>query len=681
MEKRSSGKQGEEKEVPKRPSNTEGLRGTLGNSDRIEALRERLYRRGGATDFVTRHALHDGLPGGHTESTAARGGAWASQAAATPHAPGSASLPQGTAPGAQNPFMKHKTRTRFRIIVALVGLAFFVAALVFSSSFLFFGSNTISGENISIDVNGPFTIGGGDQMSLQIAVANENAVAVESALLVIGYPQGTQSASEPGKELFTERIPLNRIDSGEVVNVPVRALVYGEENEEKTVTVSVEYRVSGSNATFFKEADLYRFKISSSPVTLSVDTVRSVTSGQEVEIELTVQSNASAPVSDLLIQATYPNGFDFASAEPAPDSNKDTWSIKELKPEERKTITIKGIVTGKQNEERVFDVSVGVANERDRFALASHFVSNEFGIAIEEPFLAVTTQINGTDKNPIAVKHGEHVSVRVTFENTLEDALYDVEVTARLDGNALDEGRVSAVGGFYESSNNLVTWNYVDTKTLKEVPPGSKVDLTFTLIPEEEVNRSPEITMDFAVKGKRVYEDRVPRELTGILTRTVQIESKVAYDSSMVYSDGPFTNTGPVPPIAEKTTQYAVLMTVENGSNSITGAEVTAVLPPYVTWLDLVTPGDTVKYNATSRQLTWDIGDVEANTREEVWMQISFTPSLAQVGETPTLLRDQQFKAMDRFTGTSLRATGYALSTVLSDDPDPNLRDGRVRDE
>lgn len=672
MDKRASQQTSDtqkEKTVPDHRSKT---RETLGGSDRIEALRERLYRRGADAEFVERHAMSTNGKEEHAHTTPrGRGDAWSS------------TQKSDTVPTQQahNPFMKHKKRKRYRIVVALAGVAFFVVALLLSSSFLFFGNNTISGNNISISVNGPFTVGGGDQMPLQVAVSNENAVAVESALLVIEYPSGTQSASEVGKELFTERIPLNRIDSGEVVNVPIRALVYGEENEEKVVHVSVEYRVSGSNATFFKEADPYRFKISSSPVTLTVDTVRSVTSGQEIELELSIQSNAPSPVSDLLVQATYPFGFDFLSAEPEPVSEKDTWRIPELKPEEKRTITVRGVLTGKQNEERVFDVSVGVANERDRFALASHFVSNQFGIAIEEPFIGLSSNINGSDDEVVVIGHDGFITGTVSFKNTLENTLYDGEVTASLAGNALDETEVVPSGGFYDSADNTITWSYVDLESLEEIPPGKELQLTFRLTPKEDVSRSPEITMDFAVKAKRVYEDRVPQELSGILTRTVRLETDIKFDSSVIYSDGPFTNTGPVPPIAEEVTQYTVLMSVDNGSNGITGGVVTATLPTYVTWLDLVTPGDIVRYNATTREITWNIGDMEANTREEVWMQISFKPSLSQVGSTPVLIRDQQFRATDRFTGTALRENEFALSTALLDDPDQSLANGSVRRE
>ena len=60
-------------------------------------------------------------------------------------------------------------------------------------------------------------------------------------------------------------------------------------------------------------------------------------------------------------------------------------------------------------------------------------------------------------------------------------------------------------------------------------------------------------------------------------------------------------------------------------------------------------------------------------------MQVSFLPSLTQVGTTPTILEAQRFKATDRFTGTIVRAEHSALTTGLYYEEDKDLRDGRVR--
>jgi hypothetical protein len=123
------------------------------------------------------------------------------------------------------------------------------------------------------------------------------------------------------------------------------------------------------------------------------------------------------------------------------------------------------------------------------------------------------------------------------------------------------------------------------------------------------------------------------------------------------------------------------MLKVRAGTNDMTGAEVTAVIPQYVSWLDLVTDNDDVTYNATTRTMKWTIGDLDANTEKEVSIQVSFLPSLSQVGTTPTILESQRLKATDRFTGTVIRADHPALTTSIYSSADDEMKSGKVREE
>lgn len=585
-------------------------------------------------------------------------------------------------PALYSKYVPYKTKSRsYRIKLLVGGFAFFIIALLLSSFFLLWGNNSISAENISVGITGPFAVGGGEEINIQIAIANQNAVAIESATLKIEYPVGTQSAENPGQELFQERRQLDVIKSGEVLNIPMRAIVFGEENAEREILVSVEYRVEGSNAIFYKDAEPLRFKISSSPVVLLIDSVKSITSGQETEITLTVGSNAPSTLTDVLVKAEYPFGFDYSSASPKPDSAKDTWLIKELEPEEKETIKIKGIVTGKQDEDRVFKFSVGVPNERDRFSLASVFTTGTTELAIEDAFLGVDVTVNGQTGEIVNIQNSQMANVRVTFRNTLEDTIYDGKVEVNLGGNALDEIEVDAGDGFYDSRTNTITWDSVSEATLKEIAPGRSSSVSFTVQAKEDISTTPEITLSVTTKGQRVYEDRVPQELVSTASRTIRVESLISLSSEGSYSGGEFGNTGPMPPIAEEETEYSIFLTLKNGSNDITGTEMTAILPPYVEWLGNVSAGDNVTYEPTTRVLTWTLGDLSANKTEYMSFQIGVTPSLSQVNQVPTIIETQRVKATDRFTGTVIRGEAAALTTALPDDAGVEDQSGRVRAE
>jgi hypothetical protein len=635
------------------------------DKEHLDELRERLYQLGG-----------EGAPSRRTKLDAAPQAAvprnWeepAQNAAAaqkkTSQSPGIPVLDTRTFAK----YMPYKNGSRtYRLKILLVGAAFFVLALALSSLFLLFGNNTISGENISIKVTGPFAVGGGAEIPLQISIANENAIAIEQATLIIEYPPGTQSAEEEGKELFTVRQEIDSINAGQIVNVPVRARIFGEENAEKEINVSIEYRVRGSNATFYKEAEPLRFKVSSSPVVLLIDTVRSITSGQEMEVKLTVASNSPTPLRDVLVEATYPFGFDFSSANPGPDAAQNVWLIEELKPEETVEITFRGVMTGKENDERVFDFSVGLPSERDRFSLASVFTTAKAEVDLEGAFLGIDVVVNGSNDEVVVMGNSESANVRVSFKNTLDETVYDGNIEVKLGGSALSKVDVRADGGFYSSSNNTIRWDGADESSLREIAPGRANAVSFMLDPREDVSRTPEITIEVTVRGERTTEDRVPEELVSTAKRTLRFTSNADLSSSAAHDESMFDNDGPTPPVAEETTEYTLTFRVRSGSNELTQGEMTATLPQYVTWLGNVSPGDSVTYNASSRTLTWKVGSLDANDSAEASVQVAVTPSVSQVNTIPTILETQRFRATDRFTGAVIRSEAPALTTAIPGD-------------
>src|ERR1035437_4014457 len=94
---------------------------------------------------------------------------------------------------------EEKAESNFQIPYAkiLIGaFIFFVLAMVFTFSKFFMGANVVSGNNIDILVSGPVSIAGGDNLSLDIEVKNNNNVNLQAVDLHIEYPDGTKNADD-----------------------------------------------------------------------------------------------------------------------------------------------------------------------------------------------------------------------------------------------------------------------------------------------------------------------------------------------------------------------------------------------------------------------------------------------------------------------------------------------------
>lgn len=580
------------------------------------------------------------------------------------------SVPNTELPPEAPPAMPNKRKKTYRGKLLLIGVGFFALSILLSSLFILWGGNSISGENISISMTGPFTLGGGETLSLQVGITNNNSISIESATLVVQYPLGTQSVDNPGEELFTERLPLSNIASGETVNVPLEAKVFGEENKELTVRASVEYRVSGSNATFYREAEPLRVKISSSPVVLSIDAPRSLASGQDTDIKLTLASNSPTPLTDILVRAEYPSSFKFARSNPSPVSGQNIWSVSNLEPEEEIEIVITGQIVGTESEAHVINFSIGVPNERDRFSLASVFSTASTEFLLEQPFLDVDVEVNGSNSNTVSVAPGSQSNVSVEVKNTLNNPIYDGEVKIQLSGNALADTSVQVNDGYYDSNSRTITWDVSSVSSLEQILPGDSENFSFTLIPSSNVQQTPQISMKTSVRARRLSERQAQEDLVGAAETIVKVASSAGLESETTRNVSSFSDSGPVPPEVGQTTSYTIKFAVNNGSNAITNTSVVAILPSYVSWSGNTSGTGNWNYNPTSRQVEWRPGELSANSTATGYFQVSILPSASQVGTTPTLVGGQQMRATDKFTGSDVSANSSAINTRIGDDRD-----------
>lgn len=636
------------------------------DSSNVEDLRRRLYERGKSPVPTDREDLTPKQPDTprrfNIPLSKLSGPARPDTPVTAPGVPTQSTVP----PIEEQTMARRKKQRTYRLKVLLAGVVFFVGALVVSSFFLLFGNNNISGENIAIAVTGPFTIGGGEMLPLQVGITNSNAVPIQAATLIIDYPPGTKTADDDTRDVFTDRLSLDTIGSGETINVPIRAVVFGEENEEKTVAVSIEYRVQGSNATFYKEADPLRFKISSSPIVLRADNLKKVSSGQETEVTVTVTSNAPNPLSEVLIRAEYPLGFDFSSADPRPTGGQNTWLIENLEPETSQSITIKGVIVGKETDEYAINFTVGVPNERDSQTLASVFSTAQTSFEIEEPFLDVVLKVNGDTANQVAIEPNENVDVEVSVQNTLADTLFDTQIVVTLGGNAFSVFDVSPNDGYYDSTARTITWDVTTEPDLEALDPGKQVEYSFLITPRDDIGRTPQLTLNADVRARRVRDAAATEFLAGTAATIAKVSTIPEVRAETSHNNGIFADSGPVPPRVGVETTYTLSLMVQNGSNDITDTVVMTTLPQYVTWKDETAGAGTMSFNETNRVLEWRIGSLEAGAASVASFQVGFEPRVTQAGTEPVLVSEQRVRATDQFTGAVVRATNPPITTRLS---------------
>lgn len=578
------------------------------------------------------------------------------------------------------------TGMSFYTKIFLGSLAFFVLALTISLFLLFKGSNIVSADNIDITVSGPLSTGAGDDFAFDVQVYNKNNIKLEVVDLTVEFPSGTVNPDDTTAEYKRFKQLLPDIEPGAFAQKTVRAVLYGEENSKKTIMIKVEYRIKGSNALYYKEKP-YEVIINAAPVSMSVSSFKEIQSNQEFEITVDVTSNSQQVLKNMMLRAFYPFGFTFVKSDLKPLTDNATWRLGDLKPKEKKTIKITGRIEGQDNEERVFRFSTGLQSIKSDKVIGTEFVASSQSLMIKKPFLTTTLVLdNSEDKTDYIAQYDKPVSGEIRWFNNLPTAITEAEIRLKFSGIVFDKNSIEPQEGLYKSADNEIVWNTQTTPGLRSIGAGEKGSVRFTFTPRTKGTPSnPTMDMSVSVKARRVSEQNVPENLTSSAMRTVKIASSAGLGAQIVRTTGPFSNTGPIPPQAEKISTYTVIWTINNTSSSIGGVQVASALPPYVKWVGKISPSDEdVKYDPVDGSIVWNVGDVPAytgfgNSRKEVAFQIAFEPSVNQVGQMMVpLVKDARFTAVDIFTGARIESTRSALTTRFSTDPQFNNGDETV---
>ena len=605
----------------------------LDNQENIEKLRKRLYSRGDKFNEVERHGVSDITVDVRRD--------WV--------VPETANALDTTPP--------QKSR-RYRWYILLSSFIILMLTAAATGLYMFSGGNQISSQNIEIAITAPNSLGGGERLDGQISVTNQNAVTIDAATLIVTYPDNAQTATEPKESLFERRISIDRLAPGEARNVPIEAIVFGEEGDEKVLQAQLEYRIENSDSLFYKDATPHNFRIISSPVTLEVSSVRQVSAGQEVEVDITLTSNTNQTFENLLVTAQYPEGFTYKSAIPDPDFNQNVWRVTRLNPEESKTITVRGTVAGLADSALRLNVSVGPSLPNNQFIAGATLTDSYTEFVIERPFINVMIEIGGSRENPVVLQAGSNADIRVEVTNTLDEPVYDMVVEAVPTGSALGGASVRSGNGFYNSNRKVVRFDGGTAPELAELRAGETATLNLVIDPASEMGAAS-FKLAVNVYGRRVGESSAQEQLFGTAEREARYTSDISLAHRVLHVDGP------LPPVAGETTTYQVLLTAEAGSNETTNGRVVTRLPVYVSWGENYQAPGTVTFNPVLRELIWELGNISGGQSVDMRFLLKVTPSDSQIGSIPTLVERQIFTASDRFTNSELEAENADFSIEI----------------
>ncbi len=561
---------------------------------------------------------------------------------------------------------------------------FFIFALCFFlftvgvAAFVFFGGSTfVSSKNVDLTVVGPTNSPAGEVVELEVTIKNGNNADLELANFSIQYPQGARDPQDSSRELTFNKEPLGVIKAGDEVIRTVRFFLVGQMSELKELKFSIEYKVKGSSATFYKDKS-YELLIGESPLRMTITAPDSVASGETFKTTIEVALDSTEILKNVMLRAEYPYGFSALSATPAAYTQDNVWSLGDLSPGGSKKIEITGKLLGENQDERTFRFYAGVAEGSSPNAnFESIILSAQESVTLEKAAVALSINLNGDTSATYVAPAGQPINGTIRAQNNLPEKLLNPRLNVHFSGSAFDESSVQVYGsGFYNSGTDTASWEFTNLQGLRELNPGdrSEATLRFASLPGGvSPSTTRELDLEISFSGTTVGGQET---ITAVERRKVKIASQVTLSSKALYSTGLFVNHGSIPPQAEKETTYTIVWSVGNTQNDLTEAKVTARLGPAVTWLGSKSEeSEDITYDAESNTVTWNMGTLASGVgfttpSREVSFQVALTPSLSQVGLVPTLVSAPAFTGFETVAQRIINVSNPPITTRLTSDPE-----------
>ena len=541
------------------------------------------------------------------------------------------------------------------------------------SVFIFwFGGPSFIESGVQLSIEGPTQAAVGDEITYKIKYANLTKSDLSGVKFSFVYPDKSVvikdgKLSDVTKEVFT----IDSLATNQSGEKEFKAFISGNRGDIKTAKATMGYQASGLKSQFEKTATLAT-TIVSLPVSLTLSAPPNATNGQAVSYVLDYRNESANDITDLRFEFDYPDGFVFVSSTPNANANsKQLFSVKNLKKNQGSRITVQGTLKGNEGENKPIKITL-------KRKLGEDFVNYEeasSATTIVNPLLNVGISLNGSSNYSTYL--GDDLVYTIRYGNNSNFNLLGLTMVVALEGDMFNYSNLNAAGGYYDSSNNTVTWDSSVVSDFASLAPGKKGELTLRLRVKDQFGSGGTGTKNTLIKtSARLSSPNIPpgidsEELLATASLITKISTQPTFTQLAYYNDPAFGSNGPVPPAVGRETTYTIHWSLINPGNNVGDAGIVAILPTGVTWKgsSSVTSGlPELVYNNNSSEISWKIvnlpmGAGSQSSKYEAVFQVSIKPTSSQKDTIIDLIRDASFSGKDSITGQAIVVRSLTLTT------------------
>lgn len=570
---------------------------------------------------------------------------------------------------------KQSSRLRSLLVGALVtGLV--MAAAVWAGVFFFSRTSGFTGGNVALsyETDEAFTAGG--ETDVTVHYKNGEHVPLAQAVLEVKVPDGFQILdAEPAADK-DGNWPIGAIAPGGEGRIRIHGSVRRELNAALTFEATLEYKPADFNSDFQKVAS-HTVIVKDSALSLSGTGTQEVAPGDPVSFVFTYENTSDKDLAHVRLTADAPDGFIFASAEPAADPDVAMqWTLDKLAARSTGTITINGTFSATSRGPKSMAARMGFVDEQEKIVpLAEAQAATD----VLKSNLDLTLIVNGSE-TPVPASFGDTLFFAIRYENAGDVPLKDVTLSAKLPSepsgtSILDWVSLKNDQGAKRADTTLL-WTKKELPALSELKPGDKGEIDFS-VPLVRKPFPDAKTSDYVVHAMASAAVAKAGDAPGRQVDTapfdVHLLSDTSFDAAGRYftDDGTPYGSGPLPPEAHQKTVYRVFWTIRNGLHELTNLTVSTVLPQGAKWTGVQRQVDagTLTFDDTGRQAVWRLNKMPTTVNSlTVSFDVELTPEAEDIGKIMDLTGDNRLEAFDSAVNAVILKTAPPVGTDLVGD-------------
>jgi len=565
-----------------------------------------------------------------------------------------------------------------RLRLAKVAGIIFVLGLIFFS-YLFLSRSSFSSSDISILIKGPETFKSQEKVNFEITLINESKFDIQGGALYVTLPEFIVFE---GDETSEKKLEFGSVAKHGKTSVGIT--LFAKDTEmQGVIKVRAEYAPNNLQGIFESIASA-NVSIASLPLTVIFDLPQKAVNGQSVRGSFHFVVEKELESMPLIARIILPDNFTLRDSAPKPDDTT-TWKFDKINPGESYRVEFEGVIEGYESETKNFDLLFGTSDDKTGFK-EQYKISRQ--IRISSSPIEFTQTVNGSVEN--IASPGEELKFKISYKNKTGVDIEDVSISAQLIGDAFDFSTLNTGSGYFNKETDTIVWNKDFLLGLASLDKDESGNVEFSVSLKKDTTAKDYGDKNIYVKTRAIIDTtKIPLALNGLSLRAessarVNLRTSLLLSQKAYYYEGPFSNSGPIPPKVGERTTYTIFWRAENSSNEVKDVTVEAALSRHVVFEGKVYPQDSgLNYNSSTHSLSWDLGKLLPGVgsiipAKTVAFQVSFTPSEEMRGNVAELIEQAKISGTDVFVNEFVESFAPSIDTSLPYDGGIQPGDGIV---